>query len=352
MWKGGFSAFFPIFSLLLSGKTEDDLVTAALAQTRANQAGSSSLYSEITGKQPVFFSFRKEARNVTKNRKHAELVRAFVSVFRCPVCNSAMNVVDWKSLLCANNHTFDFAKQGYLNMMTRPTNSPYKKELFAARHRTIVESSFFTPMHEWIAKAIQERMDVSSHPFLVLDAGCGEGSHLQKIMEEWKSPTVTGVGVDLSKEGILMAAKRYANSIWIVGDLARPPFQGQSFHVILNILSPSHYREFKRLLIHDGLVVKVVPRPHYLIELREALFANSRKKVYENAKTVSLFKEHVQLLEAFALRYTKKLGRSELHDLVQMTPLAWFTDNERIEKFINQESAEITVDVDILVGIQ
>jgi 23S rRNA (guanine745-N1)-methyltransferase len=263
-----------------------------------------------------------------------------------------MKAVDWKSVICAKNHTFDFTKQGYLNLLTRPSNSPYKKELFEARHKMIMKSGLYAPMHEWIAKAIKEHVNDSSNNCLILDAGCGEGSHLQKVMDECMDPAITGVGLDISKQGILMASKRYKNSFWIVGDVARSPFKSKSFHVILTILSPANYMEFKRLLIQDGLVMKVIPRPHYLKELREELFDNNRKKAYQHGKTVSLFKEHLQLLEAFELRYTKKLGKAELHDIVQMTPLAWSADSERIKTYVNQDSAEITVDVEILVGIK
>ncbi|WP_051476287.1 hypothetical protein [Heyndrickxia ginsengihumi] len=40
------------------------------------------------------------------------------------------------------------------------------------------------------------------------------------------------------------------------------------------------------MLVADGLVVKVVPRPNYLKELREALFYDSDKKLYKNDETV------------------------------------------------------------------
>lgn len=148
-----------------------------------------------------------------------------------------------------------------------------------------------------------------------------------------------------------MAAKRYDNQIWLVGDLAKSPLADQSFHVILNILSPSNYKEFKRILVEDGLVIKVVPRPHYLKELREVLFDNNEKKVYKNDQIVALFKKHLHLLDVFHLCYTKSLKKADLKNLVQMTPLAWSADKARIDAFINWDSAAITVDLDILVGV-
>ncbi|WP_342346113.1 putative RNA methyltransferase [Paenibacillus mangrovi] len=59
----------------------------------------------------------------------------YAETFRCPHCEGALKVVDLKSLGCPNNHTFDISKQGYVNLMTRPLNSNYGKELCVFRCR-------------------------------------------------------------------------------------------------------------------------------------------------------------------------------------------------------------------------
>jgi 23S rRNA (guanine745-N1)-methyltransferase len=286
-----------------------------------------------------------------KKIKSAKRVNEFESLFKCPFCENSMRVVNDRSLICAKKHTFDFAKQGYVNLLPRPSNSHYTKELFEARHKIIMESNLYTSMHKTITKMIKEHMDVAINPFTVLDLGCGEGSHLQKIVDGCKSPAITGIGLDISKESIIMASKKYKDSIWFVGDLAKSPLVDESVHVILNILSPSNYKEFKRTLVQDGLVIKIVPRPNYLKELREFLFDKTEKEIYRNDKIVSLFKKHFYLLDVFNLSYTMNLNQAELKNLVQMTPLAWSSDKGRINAYINQDSAEITVDLDILIGV-
>jgi 23S rRNA (guanine745-N1)-methyltransferase len=103
--------------------------------------------------------------------------------------------------------------------------------------------------------------------------------------------------------------------------------------------------------VYFGLVIKVVPRPNYLKELREAFYDHKEKRVYKNDQTVSLFKKHLRLLDVFHLCYSKNLNETELKNLVQMTPLAWSADKARIDAFIHRDSARITVDLDILVGM-
>jgi 23S rRNA (guanine745-N1)-methyltransferase len=281
---------------------------------------------------------------MNKKINSAKIVEEFESLFMCPHCGNSMKVDQYKSLVCINNHTFDFAKQGYLNLTRQSSKSPYKKELFETRHKIITESNLYENMQESITTIINQYTENS---IMLADMGCGEGSHLQKIANA--IPTIASVGIDLSKEAIVTAAKRYEKPIWLVGDLANLPLMDQSFHVILNILSPSNYKEFMRILDPNGLIIKVVPSQHYLKELREAIFENTNK-TYKNDEIVSLFNRHFKLLDMIHVRYTKKLNQAELHNLVQMTPLTWSSEKDRIDTFLSQKSAEITVDLDILVG--
>src|SRR5699024_6375645 len=175
-------------------------------------------------------------------------------------------------------------------------------------------------------------------PVIMLDAGCGEGSHLQMILNECNNEAITGIGLDISKEGIIMAAKKYKTPIWLVGDLASTPFADQSSHIILNILSPANYMEFKRILAPDGLVIKVVPRANYLKELRDIIFTDENKKIYSNDETVSLFKEHFYQVKQSKVSYSKVWKQEELMNLVQMAPLSWNVKEERLDAFMNQDS--------------
>ncbi|GIO26303.1 putative RNA methyltransferase [Ornithinibacillus bavariensis] len=288
---------------------------------------------------------------MTNKEKSAEMVSKFVHVLRCSICNMPMEVMDLKSLVCLNEHTFDLAKQGYINLLTRSVNSHYDKELFKARKSVIKESDLFSLLHEKILEIIKEYLEDSMSEIMFFDAGCGEGSHLQKIIDNAENLAVTGIGLDISKDGIKMAASNYKESIWLVGDLANSPLADQSCHVILNILSPANYKEFQRILVSDGIVLKIVPRSHYLKELREALFNNTDKKSYKNDKTVALFNNHFHLLDVINLKYTKKLTQTALIHLVQMSPLAWNTSKRDMNRIINQGISAVTVDLDILIGI-
>lgn len=242
------------------------------------------------------------------------------------------------------------AKQGYFNLAIRPAQGHYDKELFAARRNIITGSRLFAPMHETIARMIAKREGNPAAGGLVVDMGCGEGSHLQGILQWLDRSDWLGLGIDLSKEGIRLAARQYPDGLWIVSDLAHAPLQDQSAQAILNLLSPANYREFKRILAPEGLLVKVVPGADYLRELRETLHGDSNKRDYSNANIVSLFRQHFPRMEEVHLKYRQRLETEELRDLVSMSPLAWSAEQANVAAFMNRDGAEITVDVNLLLG--
>lgn len=259
-----------------------------------------------------------------------------VDVFACPHCEYPMTVQESGNVVCENRHTFDVAKQGYIFMLPKPINSMYTKELFEARHE-IISSGLYDLVQQKIAEAI-----TINHP-VILDTGCGEGSHLARICERLQN--ATGVGIDIAKEGIVAAAKFYRQQIWCVGDLAKSPFQQQKFDVILNFLSPANYDEFKRLVKPNGMIIKVVPQENYLQELRTQAFANSEKENYSNEQTVARFKESFEDVKVERITYTLPLETNLVPKLLEMTPMGWHIENREAI-----ELSEITIDLDVLIG--
>ena len=257
------------------------------------------------------------------------------TLFSCPLCQDSMHVTDDGHVICGNHHSFDIAKQGYVNFMIKPSTSMYSKSLFESRQE-IINSGLYNPLQQLIAKLIGEEAQI------ILDTGCGEGSHLERIAKLLPQDVVA-IGIDISKEGIQSAAKYYEQKIWCVGDLANSPYKERSIDCILNILSPANYDEFSRLLRPNGKVIKVVPQSDYLKEIRTQAFANSEKESYSNAQTVQRFKEHFTNVLHERITYTMPLEPRLVPKLLEMTPLGWHLQEEIA-------LSEITIDLDVLVG--
>lgn len=256
----------------------------------------------------------------------------------CPVCGEKLGVQEL-TLVCANNHQFDIAKNGSLHLLTKNLKTKYTKDLFEARHYLMYEAAFFKPVIDEVMTYLKTKK-----PGVILDAGCGEGTHLAQMIESLEG--FTGVGIDLAKDGIQTAARFYEQLLWVTADLAKAPVESGSVDFILNILSPANYREFARLLKEDGEVIKIVPRSDYLKELRHHYFGSG----YENDETVSAFYEQFDVTEKITVTVIQSLDQQAIEALVHMTPLSWRAEPERVASFKALERTDMTLDIDILIG--
>jgi 23S rRNA (guanine745-N1)-methyltransferase len=262
-----------------------------------------------------------------------------------------MKVAYLTSLICSKNHCFDLSKRGYVNFLSNSAQTKYDKSLFESR-RMIWNCGLFERLSENISTKILNECKPKSEQITMLDAGCGEGTPLYSMRNKITQNTSNdflGVGLDISKAGIDIASRDYSDVIWCVSDLANSPFEKKQFHFILNILSPSNYAEFSRILADDGIVIKVIPERDYLQELRNS-FYEPTKKSYSNEKTLAHFHRHFKILTADRLRYDFSLDGTLMNHLIQMTPLSWGTSDERLIQFITTNTKKITVDLTILFG--
>ncbi|WP_256973757.1 putative RNA methyltransferase [Brevibacillus brevis] len=276
-----------------------------------------------------------------------------VGIFRCPICQAAMRNVPATSLVCNNHHCFDLSKHGYVHLATRTYKTKYDKQLFSAR-RAIMEQGFFDPLYDVLSEVILQTTEPEESQMYVLDAGCGEGYHLtqvrQRVMQASQVPMIIGVGVDLAKEGVMLAAKNDSEVVWCVGDLTNAPFVDRQFPYILNLLSPSNSDEFHRLLADEGRMIKVIPEANYLRELREVLYQETAKTQYENHRTIDHFKTSFQLIGKERVQYQFRLDEEGLASLLQMTPLAWGATPEQLERVSNLAGMDMTIDLVVLIG--
>ena len=282
---------------------------------------------------------------ISKKMMNAEQIEKNAHLFSCPVCKAELKLIDKSRLVCIENHSFDLSKQGYVNLTSGGHLTKYDKALFEAR-KTVIDSGFFNQVLEYITNLLSEQL-VGNPSATILDAGCGEGSHLSTILQKLQK-NVTGVGIDLSKEGILAAAKDHPGNIWAVADLANCPFGDEQFDVILNILSPANYAEFSRLLKQDGLFVKVVPENDYLKELRAVFYDEAEQK--SDADPAARVAEHFGSVKTERITYKFPLDQELLAKLIRMTPLTWGASEEKVNEALRVGITSITIDFTIIIA--
>lgn len=262
-------------------------------------------------------------------------------LFTCPVCQDTLEAVD-KRFVCPQNHSFDMAKQGYINLLLNgKKDKHYDKASFERRHQ-ILEAGFY----DHILKVIEELVLDDGAEKVILDVACGEGYYARQLAQKGKNRVLA---FDLSKDSIALAAKKdiSKNATWFVGDLAKLPLADQSVDVILDIYSPANYQEFKRVLKPGGKLIKVVTASEHVAELRQAAKEQLSKESYSNQKILDHFGQAFPVFDISHTSQTSPATQEQLLDFAQMTPLFFHVDLNQIDW---QSLTEITIAADILVA--
>jgi len=192
-------------------------------------------------------------------------------LLRCPICRLGLDArVD--ALACPNEHSFDLAREGYVNLLPgsrrRPADGGDHPEQL--RHRsTFLDAGHFDFITGEIAERLWHAGAMSAGSGLhVLDAGCGTGHHLASITKALGAGTTT-LGLDISAAATRMAARRRPNIAFAVTDLwADWPLHDASIDVVLNIFAPRNFAETARVLRPGAWLALVYPEANHLIELR------------------------------------------------------------------------------------
>ncbi|WP_423839691.1 23S rRNA (guanine(745)-N(1))-methyltransferase [Vibrio mytili] len=240
--------------------------------------------------------------------------------YQCPLCNQPLELTE-KTFKCENNHQFDLAKEGYVNLMPahhkRSKDPGDNKEMMQARRR-FLEGNYYNPMRQAVALLCAKYTQGTEHR--LLDIGCGEGYYTDQIQKTIQEQTDTAevYGLDISKVAIRYAAKRYTQCHFSVASSHRLPFANESLDAVVRIYAPCKAQELQRVVKENGVVLTVTPASRHLYQLRERIYQDVRLHSEEPEDLGGYELEHQQ-----HLHYVMDLQDGAAFDLLQMTPFAW-----------------------------
>ncbi len=272
------------------------------------------------------------------NQKMTTLLAA-APLLRCPLCHQALNPRG-SSLVCPERHTFDVSKKGSVNFVPGQKALKYTAELFEARGRTFADG-FYEPLATELRQLL-ESIPSADAPLSLLDAGCGQGYYSRQLAHDGHRV----FGFDLSPEAIALATAGEHQATFFVADLTNIPLIDHSVDGVLDILTQANYAEFQRVLKPGGRLIKVIPGPDYLREIRQ-LLGDQLDPAKPAAPVADHFQRHFPLLESRRLRYTLPLDQIQARDFVIMTPMTFHVDTARLAL---AELTSITIDLRILIG--
>jgi 23S rRNA (guanine745-N1)-methyltransferase len=230
-------------------------------------------------------------------------------LLRCPVCRLELTGAAG-ALVCRNLHSFDLAREGYVNLLSSRKRQPASGGDSAEQLR--YRAAFLDPGHfDVIAAKIAEHVQqIETKPIFgqwrILDAGSGTGHHLARIAEALPPPVV-GIGLDISKDAARQAARRWPLLAFAVADLwIEWPVQDAAVDLVISIFAPKNFPEAARVLRPGGWLAMSYPSTDHMAELRDHF---------------GLMRRH----ESAAQRYTEAAGRligpPTLHRLRRRTVL-------------------------------
>ncbi len=234
----------------------------------------------------------------------------------CPFCKEELKRID-HSFTCINRHSFDLAKQGYLNLNDHPAQSGDSEELIRAR-RDFLAKDHYLFLKEQVSSLLL-KYEVSS----LIDLACGEGYYTKDL------PAKERCGIDLSRQALKYASQRDKDTFYLRTSIFTLPFEDASFDAVTTLFAPVADKEIARVLKKDGIFLLVRPDEKHLYELKEVLY----DKVREN-EVKELNFEGLSLLEERHISRTILLPKEDLLSLFHMTPYAVKTspkDREKLE---------------------
>ena len=247
----------------------------------------------------------------------------------CPVCQKKLKKID-NCYKCENKHSYDISKQGYINLLLNSKNSGDNKEMINSRYEFLKKGYF----NNLLLNIIEVLKSISIQN--ILDIGCGEGYYDRGIKKAIEADII---GLDISKEACLKAAKLSKDILYVVSSSNKLPFEDNEFDLLLNIFAPHNEEEFSRVC--NKYILKVIPNKEHLIELKKLLYSDviikeEKKLNFTNFKEIK--HKHVKY----------KVIVDDLFELFKMTPYFYKTKYD-MEVFEKNNNCEMTCDFSILL---
>lgn len=260
----------------------------------------------------------------------------FLEALFCPVCHGSLHLKD-KTLKCENNHSFDLAKEGYVNLLTNSHKSGDlmgDNKSMALSRQDFLNKGYFESLASFISSYAEENFSEGSS---ILDICCGEGYYSSKISEKGRYNLY---GFDLSKAMVRLAAKRKLDASFFVANLSHIPLKDNSISFGFHLFAPFHEEEFYRVLEKGGKLLTVVPGENHLFELKEKIYDKPYKND-EKLPETSLLK----LTDKFKVSQNINLrSNSDIENLFMMTPYYYRTSETDKNKIKSLDSLSVTVD--------
>ena len=250
----------------------------------------------------------------------------------CPICQLPL-ISEGRSLRCGRNHSFDVARQGYVNLLPvqqkRSLHPGDTREQVLSR-REFLESGAYAPIVEAVKAAAE------GHVGPILDVGCGEGWYAVQVADHLGAELT---GLDISKEAVRCAAAKYKGRRWICGTAAHLPIPDDSVGVLMSMFALTMPLEFSRVLKKDGIFIQVLAAQDHLMGLKSIIYPEILLKEKDSVPTLEGF----ELVSSTPVQFEFTVEGAQISNLLSMTPHFWRISAEGAKRLKETETLTDTV---------
>jgi 23S rRNA (guanine745-N1)-methyltransferase len=263
-------------------------------------------------------------------------------ILKCPVCDKPLEKRG-KSFACEHSHSFDIAKQGYVNVLQSQTSKIKihgdSSDMLQAR-KTILYKGYY---HS-ISHTLNEMIGNINSNRIIIDIGSGIGYYMDKLEQAY--PESIYYGIDISKDGVKEAAKNNKNVLYTVGTNNKLPYLSNSADIIYAVFSPIKIGECIRVLKPNGHLITVSPNTNHLMELKELVYDEIIDKDYE---VNEIEEPNVEKVSKVIVKDKVHITNGDLFNLFMMTPHFWKTGLGMKEKI--EQINEFYVSIDVVISL-
>jgi len=229
----------------------------------------------------------------------------------CPLCTTLLTK-NATSYVCPHWHSFDIAKQWYVNLLVG-SKKVWDDHMMLKARKDFLETELYQPLIDYVATHIKN----NKSGLTIADIGCGEWWYMRALQTIRDNSDDTYIGMDVSKDAVKLAAKQtlWIFAVWNAYDI---PLQEESVDVLISIFSPWNEKEMYRCVKKWGIALVVSPGKDHLYRFIEMIRDNPHKHItktaQENFSLLSI--EHTQ-----EVSIDLHLSRNKtIQDLFKMTP--------------------------------
>lgn len=245
-------------------------------------------------------------------------------LLRCPQCDPLAGApleLAGRALRCPAGHTFDVARQGYVNLLSRATPPHADTPAMVTARERFLGSGAYGPLRRALARRV-------GGATTLLEAGAGTGYYLAGCLDaDGSGEARRGLALDISPAAARRAARAHPRIGAVVADTwAGLPVRSGVVDLLLTVFAPRNPIEFARVLAPDGRLLVAVPLPEHLAELRDRLGLLDIEPDKED-RLLAGFAGLFQTSDHCDVRFPVALTPEAVADLVGMGPNAFHADH-------------------------